>query len=308
MSALSRLFSDSDKPYLGYRIVENLFCKCFNAENLSRSCIAIDAKMGIEGVGIKTFVDNSPFQKIAEFDKKRIELDTGDVLEDACRVSELRNIRLDFVSDAYAIESFSYHYILRRDHSLSIHECGMDCVDIDSIKIENKTPRGFDFTDGRNEYRFNRAKSTMFKSFPLDEPLYEFGVTYIERPEDVLLKILDLIEESPVERSEETITLPLFSSRNGGYVPERSGLNQWNALGRPRNFDEIYIPYNKTFRDASVDFFPPRDTPFDLKLPNDEQLSAKICQEEGKAIMSNPNKISADGFSEMCSDSKRGNW
>lgn len=290
MSAISRLFSESDKPYLDYRIVENLFCKCFGAENLSRSCIAVDARIGKEGIGIKTFVDNSPFQKIAEFDKKRSEIDTGDTLEDAYKVSELRNTRLDFATDAYEIDSFSYHYILRHDNSLSVHECPMDRVDLDSLKIVSETTKGFDFEDRHCKYRFNRAKSTMYESFPLDKPMYQFGVSYIENPEDAILKVLDIIDVCPAEKEEETLTLPLFSARGGGYVPERSGLNQWNAKGRPRDFDEIYIPYNKSYRFGSTGFFPSRDTPFDLELPNGKHMSAKICQDGGKAIMSNPNR------------------
>lgn len=37
-------------------------------------------------------------------------------------------------------------------------------------------------------------------------------------------------------------------------------------------------------------FFPRRDQPFDLELPNGETIIAKVCQDQGKAIMSNPNK------------------
>lgn len=290
MGAISRLFSESDKPYLDYRIVENLFCKCFGAENLSRSCIAVDARIGNEGIGIKTFVDNSPFQKIAEFDKRRSETDSGDVLEDACRVSELRNARLEFATDAYGIDVFTYHYILRHDGSLSVHEYPMDPVDLDSVKVTSETARGFDFEDRHNRYRFNRAKSTMFESFPLDQPKYEFGVTYIDNPEDAILKALDTMDVHPAEKKKETLTLPLFSSRDGGTVPERSGLNQWNAKGRPRDFDEIYIPYNKPLRVASAGFFPSRDVSFNLVLPNGKHMSAKVCQQDGKAIMSNPNR------------------
>jgi len=290
MSAISHLFSNSNKPYLDYRIVENLFCKCFGAENLSRSCIAVDAKVNTEGIGIKTFVDDSPFQKIAEFDKKRTELDTGNALEDAYRVSNLRNMRLDFATDAYAIETFSYHYILRHDYSISIHECTMDYIDLDSLHISNETAKGFDFTDKLNKYRFNRAKSTLFESFSLKDPRYEFGITYIDNPENTLLKILDMVGNFTEEKEDETLTLPLFSLRNGIHVPEHSGLNQWNAKGRPRNYNEIYIPYNKPYRDVSIGFFPSRETPFDLKLPNGKHISAKICQADGKAIMSNPNK------------------
>ena len=134
LSSISYLFSDSSTPYLDYRIAENLFCRCFGAENLSRSCIAVDARIGTMGIGIKTFVD-TPFQKIAEFDRKRSYAETGDVKEDAIRVSELRNERLDFSRDAYAIEDFIYHYIVRRERNLSIHECPMDYIDTERISI-----------------------------------------------------------------------------------------------------------------------------------------------------------------------------
>ncbi len=39
-------------------------------------------------------------------------------------------------------------------------------------------------------------------------------------------------------------------------------------------------------------FFPDRDTPFNLILPDNNKniLSVKVCQDGGKALMSNPNK------------------
>ena len=91
---------------------------------------------------------------------------------------------------------------------------------------------------------------------------------------------------------------------------------QWNASGRVRDPNEIYIPYLTEDRNRSVDFFPNRDEPFTLLLPDRTEMSAKVCQrafakvspekyelltpEEkeredarakvGKSIMSNPNK------------------
>ena len=289
VSSISYLFSESTTPYLDYRIAENLFCKCFGADNLSRSCIAVDARIGKVGIGIKTFVD-TPYQKIAEFDKKRSYMDTGDTSEDAYRVSELRNERLDFSRDAYAIDDFIYHYIIRRERSLSVCESPMDYVDVDSIEVTRENDKGFDFTDGKNLYRFNRAKSTMFEFFDLVHPISTFDVGFIEDPIDAVLKLYSggLFVDTDIH--EETLILPLFSTRGHIHVPEKSGLNQWNAAGRPRDFDEIYIPYNKEYRLIDPDFFPARDTPFDLELPDGKVISAKVCQDDGKAIMSNPNK------------------
>ena len=46
IGSLSLLFSESDDPWLDYRVPENLYCECFGAENLARSCVTADAKLG----------------------------------------------------------------------------------------------------------------------------------------------------------------------------------------------------------------------------------------------------------------------
>ena len=56
VSKLSRLYTESDNPYIYYRAMENLFCYCFNAKNLSRSDTAFDAKLYNTGIGLKTFL------------------------------------------------------------------------------------------------------------------------------------------------------------------------------------------------------------------------------------------------------------
>lgn len=45
MGSLSRLYSQSNVPYLNYRVSENLFCRSFQAKNLSRSDISADASL-----------------------------------------------------------------------------------------------------------------------------------------------------------------------------------------------------------------------------------------------------------------------
>ena len=94
-----------------------------------------------------------------------------------------------------------------------------------------------------------------------------------------------------IGEKENYIILPLYSERGGvKQVPPRSGLNQWNAKGRPRNPDEVYIPIPRAIHHAYPGFFPDRDTPFMLLLPTGEVLSAKVCQDNSKALMSNPNQ------------------
>ena len=42
-------------------------------------------------------------------------------------------------------------------------------------------------------------------------------------------------------KEENFIILPLYSVRDNN-VPTKSGLNQWNAAGRKRHPNEVYIP------------------------------------------------------------------
>ena len=86
------------------------------------------------------------------------------------------------------------------------------------------------------------------------------------------------------------LILPLYSYTKGFYVYEKSGLNQWNAGGRTRNLDEVYIPFPSFIKQDFDDFFPNRNEPFVVKLPNNSEISMKVCQDRGKALMSNPNQ------------------
>ena len=72
MGLLSNLFAESKNPFLYYRAMENIFCKAFNADNLSRSDVSADAGKNGIGIGLKTFLQNNgnTFQKIAEFNKE----------------------------------------------------------------------------------------------------------------------------------------------------------------------------------------------------------------------------------------------
>ena len=88
---------------------------------------------------------------------------------------------------------------------------------------------------------------------------------------------------------QESIILPLFSDKGSRNVPKRSGLNQWNAAGRPRDKNEVYIPIPSWIHKKYPLFFPEKDEVFTLRLPNNNNLLAKLCQEGRKALMSNPN-------------------
>ena len=99
IGSLSRLSSDSNIPYLYYRMAENIFCKAFNANNLARSDISIDAAKGNYGIGLKTFLykNGCCVEKIAEFNKQRKlfsnneNKDTRNLIE---TIADLRNERI----------------------------------------------------------------------------------------------------------------------------------------------------------------------------------------------------------------------
>ena len=55
--------------------------------------------------------------------------------------------------------------------------------------------------------------------------------------------------------------------------------------------NEIYIPFPAKDRARYAGFFPNRNQAFELLLPDGTEISAKICQQDNKAIMSNPNKV-----------------
>jgi hypothetical protein len=121
----------------------------------------------------------------------------------------------------------------------------------------------------------------------------DFKVEILENPFDALEAFLKRPEKeiifSPIKQREH-ILLPLYSFRKEKkFVPEKSGLNQWNAAGRPRDADEVYIPIPAWIHSTYPSFFPSRDESFDLVLPNGETMSAKVCQDNSKALMSNPN-------------------
>ena len=55
-------------------------------------------------------------------------------------------------------------------------------------------------------------------------------------------------------------------------------------------------------------FFPPRDTPFDLILPDGKILNAKVCQDNSKALMTNPNLALGDWLLRNVLNLKEGSY
>jgi hypothetical protein len=295
IGSLSRLFSESNEPYIQYRIAENLFCKAFEADNLSRTDCSADASKNGLGIGIKTFLENNgaTIQKVAEFNGEHTlfrNLEGGEKIK---KVSELRNERIETTKRIFGLNEMIYHCVTRRQNRIIVYETPMDLVDIDNISNVAVKQNIISFKDGINEYSFNITKSTLYKRFVTPNRLLDFNVDILENPFDALENLFRTGEKSlPFGqiREAEHIFLPLYSVRGGEKnVPERSGLNQWNASGRPRDPNEVYIQIPAWIHRVYPDFFPPRDASFTLLLPHKTEMSAKVCQENSKALMSNPN-------------------
>lgn len=294
MASLSKLFSENDVPYLDYRLTENLFCKYYEAINDARSCTAYDARFSNLGIGIKTFILNNDAstEKIAEFNKLRpylVDL-KGESL--ARKLAEFRNERMRFADDTFNVRESQYHIVGRSSGLLRIFNVPYERIDIENIQNVKDRGASLSFEDGNNFYIFNRSKTVLMKRFVVPNIYRDVPVDILSDPLTILENLLtnkpnDIYRSSV--KGYDYVILPLYSTRQKGDVPKKSGLNQWNASGRVRNVNEVYIPIPLKIHHLYPNFFPKRDEPFELQLPDGKKLSAKICQEGGKALMSNPN-------------------
>ncbi len=57
---------------------------------------------------------------------------------------------------------------------------------------------------------------------------------------------------------------------------------------------EVYIPIPIDIHKKYPNFFPSRDREFSLQIPTGEIFKAKLCQDNSKALMTNPNKALSD--------------
>ena len=312
VGSLTQLFSESDCPYLAYRAHENIFCKYFEAENLARLDCSADAKKNRIGIGLKTWTGQDD-QKVAEFGKLRETFAGLTGLDLVKKIAEYRNERIRVTKNLNGIDEMIYHVIKRVPGAMQVLECAFDYIDIDHISII--TNRGnvnnTYFTDGRHTYHFSTSKNTLYMIFEDLELLDNFNVEIMDDPYTCLMNLMpgvnaegaaeDVARLRTVVPKANQVCLRLYSTKPNGtkYVAEKSGLNQWNGARfvrrtgeyKPRDPNELYIPYPAEDRRNTVGFFPDRDTVFNLRLPDGSEIPAKICQDDGKAIMSNPNNL-----------------
>ena len=292
VGSLSNLFSESNIPYLYYRVAEKLFCKAFNSEDLSRSDVSIDTKKDNLGIGLKTFLAGNykTLQKITEFgtnDRKLYE--NLSLNKKILKIAELRNERVSFTHRIYNIENSIYHCVLRSENCFTIFEENMNLINIDNIKNIKENKGSISFNDGLDEYSFLISKNTLTKRFDATNYLHKFDVKVLENPLDFLIDAISSTQSIYSHNNVlETIYLPLYGKNH--FVYENSGLNQWNAKGRKRNYNEVYIPIPAIIHKKYPTFFPNREIAFELKLPNGKTIKSKICQDGGKALMSYSNR------------------
>ncbi len=306
--SLSNLFAESSSPFLYYRTMENIFCKAFNAVNLARGDISADAGKNGVGIGLKTFLQNNgnTFQKIAEFNKNSYLFAGLTSIDLVKKVSLMRNERIKATMRICKLSDMMYHIVTRSYNRMAIYEEHMDFINIDKLKMINEKSTTIQFNDGLYDYNFNKSKSTLFKRFDTSDnkKIFDFPVSILEDPYEFLLSknnFRNFKNEQKIhnihnndDNIEDFIVLPLYSPKTQ-IVENKSGLNQWNANGRIRNENEVYIPIPAWIHKFKNKFFEyntddKKTAPFKVQLPNGELLDMKVAQQGGKALMSNPNR------------------
>ena len=296
IGSLSNLFSESVSPFIHYRFMERTFSDSFDCIDLSRHDITIDVKKDRIGIGLKTFLHNSngSFQKIAEFNKvSHLFRGITDNYELIKSVALFRNKRIDFVIKTQGIKQTIYHLITRDIEKLFLFEQEMHRINLETLFLEKINPNSIIFNDTINQYSFSKSKNTLMMKFLPKKTFFleEINVKIYDNPSSILEKLLN---NTITNIEDEFIILPLYSDRSNE-VPTRAGLNMWNASGRVRDINEIYIQIPIWIHRKFPNFFNYSNenyntNSFNIILPNEEMISAKVTQSNGKALQSNPNK------------------
>jgi hypothetical protein len=288
ISQVSKMFSKNPKPYLPYRAAENIFCTCFSAKDVSRKDQSVDAVKEINGIGIKTFLSNgvTKHEKIAEFDDpKKYHFNYKSPSELARQVASYRNRRLENTIKTYQLKQTLYHYLVRDIGKILICECPMLPIDEKSIELAPATSQHHivRFNDKFFAYYFHLTKHTLYQAFITNKPL-EIVTVPLKTDDKLLIETIKELTgqkeglEASFLETKEYVILPLYSTKLGE-VPQKSGLNQWNAGGRSRDLDEVYIPIPSIVHKTKPRFFPPRNKKFILKTPNGKDFLAKVWTE-----------------------------
>jgi hypothetical protein len=329
VARFSPLYSDSETPFLNSRFIEKLYVHTSKSRDLSRKDMSFDAiSFDGFGIGIKTFAVRNftsvQSEKIAEFSAHARMGEFSDLsdIDTARKVATFRNSRVQSDARTYEIDLSQsiYHCLVRAPSACMVHEEKFELINIDSISLSrDQSNQGghIHFNDEKCQYIFNVSKNTLYKKFDLNDGANsrvfevhqesegflgklesEFGLQLMSMAQDLQPDL-----QRTIRGEMDYVILPLYSSRSRE-VPERSGINQWNALGRDRKFGEAYISIPAKVRRAQPDFFPEREVPFKLKLPSESVIEVKTCQQDAKALMSNPNHLLCDWLFRLIDESE----
>lgn len=299
VGALSNIFSaNRSSPSIPYHLLVEAFCHSFNGELRDESNL-INLTVNNYGVCIRTFDMNSvdKFVELLTFNNISKQIDSMKYRDIVKILTDLWNERVQIVKKIYNIQNTYYHFVLyTSEMMIEYWESKMDIIDFDTVKDIKVKDNSIFFKDDKNSYYFNMEDETLYINFyssVTSEKITEHKVYVIEDPIEAISNLINL---KPLTKTyykkEKYVVLPLysFSKGRGKYVPERSGLNQWNANGRARDCNEVYVPIPVAIRKKETDFFPNRLTQFALITQGGRKLVAKVSQQSGKALMTYPNR------------------
>lgn len=318
LGMLSGLFKEikgvnGQKPYLHYRNHEILFIKSFGVNGITRKDSAFDAIATINnrniGIGLKTWIHSSDRtnQKVAEFNKKSKDLrqlyEAGKIEELVVKIAELRNERINDDKRLYETELDIYHIVTRDDNVAYVVECSYDLIDISTITNIHSTDTSVTFEDSKNSYLYNLSKSTLYKRFITteEEIIDRIKIDIADDPFEILDKLSSEPKSIEKVKEKDFIVLPLYDDQK--YEVQKYSV--FNAsLGKPKNKGsntlrpayEAYAPIPKYIHILKPNFFgidaldreQRKLSQLNLHLPSGTVVTAKITQDNGKALQSNP--------------------
>lgn len=242
LSALFRQKADGTidhTAYISSKYQETVFARFFNGLVVDKGNDPYDVMVPspISGkrdlVGIKTFLNSSSsMQKIMQFKSVATTegwtawIKEGEYQRLVARISELRNQKLRStqnllagagVTPENAFENIFYHYLSPlKDGRVYVGEADYSFMDESNLSYkvpdESKRISSLQFSDGKNDYKYTPADSTLYMRFVHTKKsdiggdiVDEFAVRQLADPHSSLMRLIegDLAELLPSERSEE---------------------------------------------------------------------------------------------------------
>lgn len=299
ISALSNIFSmNKSKPFIPFHLLVESFCQSFNGELRNESNL-INLTVNNYGVCIRTFDMDSvdKFVKLLTFNNISKQIDSMKYQDIVKILTDLWNQRVQIIKKIYNIRNTYFHFVIYSSETMIEYwESNMDDINFNNVKDIKVKDNSIFFRDENNSYYFNMEDETLYINFYRSVTFKKLTEQKLYVIEDPVKTISNLVNLKPLTKTyykkENYVVLPLysFSKGRGKYVPERSGLNHWNANGRTRDCNEVYVPIPVAIRKKEKDFFPNRLTQFALITQGGRKLVAKVSQQSGKALMTYPNK------------------